>query len=96
MQKSIEEVLTEKILVIDGAMGTMIQQYKLNEQDFRSDRFASHPKDVQGNNDLLNLTRPDIILTIHKEYIEAGADILETNTFSSTSIAMAWKILPMN
>ena len=89
MQKSIEEVLTEKILVIDGAMGTMIQQYKLNEQDFRSDRFASHPKDVQGNNDLLNLTRPDIILTIHKEYIEAGADILETNTFSSTSIAMA-------
>lgn len=89
MKDSIEKVLTEKILVIDGAMGTMIQQYKLQEQDFRSARFADHPKDVQGNNDLLNLTRPDIILSIHKEYIEAGADIIETNTFSSTSIAMA-------
>ncbi len=89
MHNSIESLLTEKILVIDGAMGTMIQQYKLSETDFRSARFALHEKDLQGNNDLLNITRPDIIVSIHKEYIKAGADILETNTFSSTTIAMA-------
>ncbi len=85
----ISEILKERILVLDGAMGTMIQQYNLEEADFRGERFANIKEDVRGNNDLLNLTRPDIILAIHKEYLEAGADILETNTFSSNSISMA-------
>jgi 5-methyltetrahydrofolate--homocysteine methyltransferase len=79
----------ERILVIDGAMGTMIQQYQLNEADFRGERFKNHHKDLQGNNDLLCLTRPDIIEAIHRQYLEAGADILETNTFNSTSISQA-------
>ncbi|MFT7589332.1 MAG: 5-methyltetrahydrofolate--homocysteine methyltransferase, partial [Limisphaerales bacterium] len=79
----------ERILVLDGAMGTMIQRYKLEEKDFRGDRFADHKKDLKGNNDLLSITRPDIILAIHKEYLEAGADIIETNTFSGTTIAQA-------
>jgi 5-methyltetrahydrofolate--homocysteine methyltransferase len=79
----------ERILIIDGAMGTMIQQYQLTESDFRGKRFAQHHKDLQGNNDLLCLTRPDVIEAIHRAYLEAGADILETNTFSSTSIAQA-------
>ncbi len=79
----------KKILVLDGAMGTMIQRYKLQEADFRGDRFANHPMDLMGNNDLLSLTRPDIIEAIHKEYLEAGADIVETNTFSGTVIAQA-------
>ncbi|HOZ70381.1 MAG TPA: homocysteine S-methyltransferase family protein [Chitinophagaceae bacterium] len=87
--KTIQDCLKERILVIDGAMGTMIQRHKLNEADYRGDRFKDWPSDVKGNNDLLNLTRPDIIIGIHKEYLEAGADILETNTFSSTVIAMA-------
>ena len=77
------------ILVLDGAMGTMIQRYKLQEEDFRGARFVSHPMDLMGNNDLLSLTRPDIIEAIHKEYLKAGADILETNTFSGTVIAQA-------
>lgn len=81
--------LQERILVIDGAMGTMIQRYKLEEEDYRGERFAHWHTDVKGNNDLLCLTQPDIIKTIHKEYLEAGADILETNTFSSTLIAQA-------
>ncbi len=79
----------KKILVLDGAMGTMIQRYKLQEADFRGERFVHHPKDLMGNNDLLSLTRPDIIEAIHKKYLEAGADILETNTFSGTVIAQA-------
>jgi len=87
--KTIQDCLKERILVIDGAMGTMIQRHKLNEADYRGDRFKDWPSDVKGNNDLLNLTRPDIIIGIHKEYLEAGADIVETNTFSSTVIAMA-------
>jgi 5-methyltetrahydrofolate--homocysteine methyltransferase len=77
----------QRILVIDGAMGTMIQRYQLKEADFRGDRFADFPHDLQGNNDLLCVTRPDVIEAIHFQYLEAGADILETNTFSSTSIA---------
>jgi 5-methyltetrahydrofolate--homocysteine methyltransferase len=81
--------LEKRVLVIDGAMGSMIQQYKLEEKDFRGKRFAGWHKDLQGNNDLLSITRPDIIKTIHKEYLKAGADILETNTFSATIIAMA-------
>lgn len=89
MKKDIREVLKERILVLDGAMGTMIQRHKLKEEDFRGERFKDYPSDLQGNNDLLSLTRPDVIKEIHKAYFEAGADIAETNTFSSTSIAMA-------
>lgn len=88
-KKTIQECLKDRILVIDGAMGTMIQRYKLQEADYRGERFVNWHLDVKGNNDLLNITRPDIIGAIHREYLEAGADIIETNTFSSTSIAMA-------
>ncbi len=86
---NIKEVLEKKILVLDGAMGTMIQKYNLTESDFRAERFKNHPCDLKGNNDLLNITRPEVILAIHKEYLDAGADILETNTFSSNAISMA-------
>ena len=86
---SIKEALQERILVIDGAMGTMIQRHKLTEEDFRGTRFANWHTDVKGNNDLLCITQPAIITGIHLQYLEAGADIIETNTFSSTSIAMA-------
>lgn len=85
----IREELKKRILVIDGAMGTMIQRYQLGEEDFRGERFKDHPCDVRGNNDLLNITRPDIIKAIHAEYLEAGADIIETNTFSTQRISMA-------
>jgi 5-methyltetrahydrofolate--homocysteine methyltransferase len=87
--KDIRALLQQRILIIDGAMGTMIQRHRLSEQDFRGQRFADWPKEVKGNNDLLSITRPDIITGIHKEYLDAGADIIETNTFSSTSIAQA-------
>lgn len=86
---NIREELQKRILVIDGAMGTMIQRYHLKEADFRGERFKDHPCDVQGNNDLLNLTRPDIIKAIHTEYLAAGADIIETNTFSTQRISLA-------
>ena len=89
MKRNIRECLDERILIIDGAMGTMIQQYKLEEKDFRGERFRDFHKDVKGNNDLLSITQPKIIQAIHKEYLGAGADIIETNTFSSTSIAQA-------
>lgn len=89
MKKTLQECLRERILIIDGAMGTMIQRHKLNEADYRGERFAGWHTDVKGNNDLLSITRPDIIENIHKQYLEAGADIIETNTFSSTSIAQA-------
>ncbi|MCC8409483.1 methionine synthase [Mucilaginibacter sp. UR6-1] len=85
----IREELKKRILVIDGAMGTMIQRYQLTEADFRGERFAAHPSDLKGNNDLLNLTRPDIIKAIHAEYLDAGADIIETNTFSTQHISLA-------
>lgn len=85
----IREVLKEKILVLDGAMGTMIQRYKLEEEDFRGERFKDHTHPLKGNNDLLALTRPDVLKEIHAAYFEAGADIAETNTFSSTTIAQA-------
>ncbi len=85
----IREILEQRILVLDGAMGTMIQRYKLEEEDFRGERFKDHPGELKGNNDLLTLTRPDIIRDIHRAYFEAGADIAETNTFSSTTIAQA-------
>jgi 5-methyltetrahydrofolate--homocysteine methyltransferase len=86
---NIREVLVNRILVIDGAMGTMIQRHKLTEADYRGERFKNWHTDVKGNNDLLCITKPDIIIGIHKLYLEAGADIIETNTFSSTVIAMA-------
>jgi 5-methyltetrahydrofolate--homocysteine methyltransferase len=86
---SIREELEKRILIIDGAMGTMIQRYQLSEEDFRGERFKNHPCDVKGNNDLLNITRPDVIKAIHLEYLNAGADIIETNTFSTQRISMA-------
>jgi 5-methyltetrahydrofolate--homocysteine methyltransferase len=85
----IRQQLEQRILIIDGAMGTMIQRHKLEEEDYRGDQYKDWHTDVKGNNDLLSITQPDIIIGIHKEYLEAGADIIETNTFSSTSIAMA-------
>ena len=87
--KTIHDRLKEKILIIDGAMGTMIQRHKLEEKDYRGERFKAWHKDVKGNNDLLSITQPDIIEKIHLQYLDAGADIIETNTFSSTTIAMA-------
>ncbi len=87
--ESIREQLQKRILIIDGAMGTMIQRYKLSEEDYRGERFKDWHTDVKGNNDLLSITQPQIIEAIHEEYLEAGADIIETNTFSSTSIAQA-------
>ncbi|WP_462251987.1 homocysteine S-methyltransferase family protein [Ferruginibacter sp.] len=86
---SIEKALKEKILIIDGAMGTMIQRHKLEEADYRGERFKDWHTDVKGNNDLLSITQPEIIIGIHKQYLDAGADIIETNTFSSTVIAQA-------
>jgi 5-methyltetrahydrofolate--homocysteine methyltransferase len=86
---SIREELEKRILIIDGAMGTMIQRYTLTEEDFRGERFKDHPCDVKGNNDLLNITRPDIIKAIHTEYLKAGTDIIETNTFSTQRISLA-------
>src|SRR5438045_2626764 len=76
-----------RILILDGAMGTMIQRYKLTEADFRGERFANHARDLKGDSDVLVLTRPDVISAIHHEYLEAGADIIETNTFGGTAIA---------
>ena len=84
---ALARILSERIAVIDGAMGTMIQRYKLTEADFRGPRFATHGKDLKGNNDLLVLTRPDVIGEIHGQYLAAGADLIETNTFGATSIA---------
>lgn len=85
----LEEILSKKILILDGAMGTMLQEYKFTEEDFRGTRFANWPVSLKGNNDLLSLTQPEAIATIHRKYFLAGADIVETNTFSGTSIAMA-------
>lgn len=87
--ENIQNILKHKILVLDGAMGTMIQRYNLSEEDYRGERFKNFHKSLKGNNDLLSITQPHIIEEIHRSYLEAGADILETNTFSATSIAMA-------
>jgi 5-methyltetrahydrofolate--homocysteine methyltransferase len=87
--ESLKQALSRRILILDGAMGTMIQSHKLGEADFRGERFAQHPVDLQGNNDLLSLTRPDVIASIHKAYLDAGADIVETNTFNSNALSMA-------
>jgi 5-methyltetrahydrofolate--homocysteine methyltransferase len=86
---TLDALAAKRILVLDGAMGTMIQRHQLTEADFRGDRFARHPRDLKGNNDLLVLTRPDIVAGIHHEYLDAGSDIIETNSFSSTAIAQA-------
>lgn len=85
----IQDILKDRILVLDGAMGTMIQRHKLTEQDFRNEALKDHPHPLKGNNDLLSITRPDIIKDIHRKYFEAGADIAETNTFGSTTVAQA-------
>jgi 5-methyltetrahydrofolate--homocysteine methyltransferase len=84
---ALPEILSRRIVVLDGAMGTMIQRYKLGEADYRGERFKDHPKDLKGNNELLQFTRPDVISQIHEQYLAAGADILETNTFGATSVA---------
>ncbi len=89
MKKKIKDILKERILILDGAMGTMIQQYDFSEEDYRGDRFKNFTNSVKGNNDLLSITQPEAIKEIHKKYFKAGADIVETNTFSGTSIAMA-------
>lgn len=87
--EQLHQQLKARILVLDGGMGTMIQSYRLSEQDFRGERFADWPCDLKGNNDLLVLSKPDVITAIHDAYFAAGADIIETNTFNSTTIAMA-------
>ena len=85
----IEEILKERILVLDGAMGTMLQQYQFEEEDFRGERFKNWQHPLKGNNDLLSLTQPEAIAEVHRKYFAAGADIVETNTFSGTTVAMA-------
>ncbi len=87
--KRLKGLLDERIVILDGAMGTMIQQHRLDERAFRGERFRGHPRDLKGNNDILALTRPDLIAAIHRQYLEAGADIIETNTFNSSSISQA-------
>jgi len=89
MSKDIKEILKERILVLDGAMGTLIQGYSLTEEGYRGERFKDHPSPLKGNNDLIALTQPEILKEIHLKYLEAGADIIETNTFTSTSISQA-------
>ena len=87
--QEIRALLRDRLLILDGGMGTMIQTYKLGEKDFRNSALAAHEKLLQGNNDLLSITRPDVIRSIHEAYLRAGSDVIETNTFSSTSIAQA-------
>lgn len=89
MQKDIRKALEERILIIDGAMGTMIQRHKLEDADYRGERFKDWPSDIKGNNDLLSITQPAIVTGIHKQYLAAGADIIETNTFNAQRISMA-------
>jgi 5-methyltetrahydrofolate--homocysteine methyltransferase len=86
---NIQDILPSRILILDGAMGTMIQRYKLTEADYRGERFKDFSVLLKGNNDLLSLTRPDIIGEIHRAYLEAGADIIETNTFNATRVSMS-------
>src|SRR5690348_8052597 len=88
-RERLTELLRQRILVLDGAMGTMIQRHGLTEADFRGTRFADHTHDLKGNNDLLVLTRPDVIESIHHEYLEAGSDLIETNTFNSNAVSQA-------
>src|SRR5688572_3511406 len=85
----LEHLLSQRILLLDGAMGTMIQRARLSEEDYRGERFRNYQREVRGNNDLLSLTQPDLVRDIHAQYLEAGADIIETNTFNSTRVALA-------
>lgn len=85
----LKALLEQRILILDGAMGTMIQRHKLQEADYRGTRFTGHSHDLKGNNDLLLLTRPEVIRGIHAEYLAAGADIIETNTFNSNAVSQA-------
>ena len=87
--ENFKEILQNKILLLDGPMGTMIQSYGLQEKDFRGKEFIDHPSDLKGNNDILSLVRPDIITEIHLAYLNAGADLIETNTFNSNGPSMA-------
>ncbi len=87
--RALEELVKQRIVILDGAMGSMVQTFTLGEQDFRGERFKAHGHDLKGNNEVLCLTRPDVIETIHRQYLDAGADVIETNTFSATSIAQA-------
>ena len=87
--KKLDDIIKERILILDGAMGTKIQTYGLTEEDFRGDRFTHLKGQLKGNNDVLSITRPDIISEIHRQYLEAGADIIATNTFSSQRISQA-------
>jgi len=87
--QALPEILKTRIAILDGAMGTMIQRFKLTEDDYRGERFKDFPKDVKGNNELLSLTRPDVIRDIHEGYLAAGADMIETNTFGATTVAQA-------
>lgn len=89
VKEQLTELLQNEILILDGAMGTAIQGFKLTEEDFRGEIFKDHPKSLKGNNDLLNLTRPDVIRQIYYNYLDAGSDIIETNTFNSTSISQS-------
>lgn len=89
VRKQLQDILNQRIMVIDGAMGSMIQKYKLTEKDFRGTRFVDHKKELKGDTDLLNITRPDVIGEIHEKYLEAGADIIETNTFGANQISQA-------
>src|SRR6267143_6000438 len=89
VRRQLDEILSKRILVLDGAMGTMVQRHQLTEADFRGTRLASHPRDLRGNIDVLILTQPDVIAGIHRQYLDAGSDIIETSTFSSTAIAQA-------
>ncbi|HAC68698.1 MAG TPA: methionine synthase, partial [Pseudomonas sp.] len=86
---ALRQALAQRVLILDGGMGTMIQSYRLEEADYRGERFADWPSDVKGNNDLLLLTQPKIIAEIEKAYLDAGADILETNTFNATRVSQA-------
>src|SRR3954471_24884372 len=86
---ALHDALKQRILVLDGAMGTMIQRHRLSEAQYRGERFRDYGRDLRGNNDLLSITRPEVIREIHQQYLDAGADILETNTFNSTSISQA-------
>src|SRR5690242_14966093 len=85
----IKDILKKRIMILDGAMGTMIQRYKLSEEDYRGEQYKNHPTSLKGCNDLLCVTQPQIIADIEREYLQAGADIIETNTFNSTSISLA-------
>ncbi len=87
--QALPDILQKRILVLDGAMGTMIQRFKLDESQYRGERFKDFHKDIKGNNELLSLTRPDVIRDIHESYLAAGADLIETNTFGATTVAQA-------